>query len=497
MNASSLATYTNGNGNGHSAPAPLFPPARPAVEDTPAAPMPVDRNAERAFLGSALIDPDIASRIESLIDPADFFYAKHKLLAQALARLATDNRPADLITILDEVRVMGQADEILPTDISDLFNATPSSVDASHYASIVKMHAYNRRAIAIAGKIAEKAYSSPRAEELHGFIQEQLHSLTAPASDHSAIVPWAESHRRYLDILEKREEQAKAGPHPARWHWKAMNQILAPIEPGFVVQIAADTGGFKTVFMECITESWARNGLRIAIFHCELPETLVMDRRMARWGSIPRSRLKDGKLTADEWQTVMEVSGKLHEWPGSIDYVYSPDWDIDRIAREMEYLRHEKGVDTFVIDHMKNLSVAPRQMQLRMSLLERQSDNVRKAKAAAGYCNANLLLLNQMTKSSRDSSSVDLMTKDGIGGSGEQVDLVNAVILLHRGTAELPEADPATGEVVTQPGERSRLLSVKVAKNTGGPAPATFKLWIEPQFFRLKDVRIESHSFND
>ncbi len=453
---------------------------------------PISRDAERAFLGSAMIDPDVAARISSFVEPVDFYYNTHRILCEALTRLAADSRPADFVTILDELRVMGKENEVQPHEITELMGrATPSSAYADHYANIVKMYAYNRRAIAIAGRIAEKAYSTTiRPEELHAFIQEQLAGMT-PTASHSNSVSWKDSHTRYLDILAKREEQASAGPHPARWHWKALNQILAPIEPGFVVQIAADTGGFKTVFMECVTESWAKNGLKIAIFHCELPEALVLDRRMARWGGIPRSRLKDGQLTPEEWQTVMDVSNRLNSWPGSIEYVYSPDWDIDRIAREMEYLRHEKGVDTFVIDHMKNLAIAPRQMTMRMQLSERQADNVRKAKAAAGYCNANLLILNQMTKTARSSGQIDQMEKDGIGGSGEQVDLVNAVILLHRADADVQEADPTTGEIVTQPGERSRFLSVKVAKNTGGIAPATFKLWIEPQFFRLRDIRME------
>jgi len=452
---------------------------------------PISKDAERAFLGSALIDPDVAARISSFVQPSDFYYRRYAVLCEALTRLAADSRPADFVTIFDELRIMGKEDEVEPAEISELINATPTHIYAHHYAQIVKMHAYNRRAIAIAGRIAEKAYASVRPEELHTFIQEQIRTL-AQTSSHTATVSWQDSHKRYLDILEKRETQAKAGPNPARWHWKALNQILAPIEPGFVVQIAADTGGFKTVFMECVTESWAKNGLKIAIFHCELPEALVLDRRMARWGSIPRHRLKDGQLTPEEWHTVMDVSNRLNSWPGSIEYVYSPNWDIDRIAREMEYLRGEKGIDTFVIDHMKNLAIAPRQLTMRMQLSERQADNVRKAKAAAGCVNANLLLLNQMTKTSRSAGQVEHLEKDGIGGSGEQVDLVNAVILLHRGMAELPEADPFTGEIVTQTGERSRFLSVKVAKNTGGIAPATFKLWIEPQFFRLRDIRVES-----
>lgn len=453
--------------------------------------VPVSKDAERAFLGSALIDPDVAARISSFVEPEDFFYGSHRLICEAMTRLAADSRPADFVTIVDELRVMGKATDVQPAEIVELMGAAPTSIYADHYAKSVKLYAYNRRAIAIAGRIAEKAYATTKPEELHAFIQEQLTGL-APVASHSNTVSWKDSHTRYLDILGKREKQANAGPHPARWHWKALNQILQPIEPGFVVQIAADTGGFKTVFMECVTESWAKNGLKIAIFHCELPEALVLDRRMARWGGIPRSRLKDGQLTAEEWQTVMDVSNKLNSWPGSIEYVYSPDWDVDRIAREMEYLRHEKGIDVFVIDHMKNLAISPRQMQMRMQLSERQADNVRKAKAAAGYCNANLLLLNQMTKTARSSEQVEQMGKDGIGGSGEQVDLVNAVILLHRADADAPEADPTTGEIVARPGERSRFLSVKVAKNTGGIAPATFKLWIEPQFFRLRDIRMEN-----
>lgn len=183
------------------------------------------------------------------------------------------------------------------------------------------MYAYNRRAIAIAGRIAEKAYATTKPEKLHAFIQEQL-TGTGPRRQ-------PQQHR----VVERQPHPlpghpGKAGRTSKRWPppgplaLESLQSDIATIEPGFVVEIAADTGGFKTVFMECVTESWAKNGLKIAIFHCELPEALVLDRRMARWGGIPRSRLKDGQLTPEEWQTVMDVSNKLNSWPGSIEYVY-------------------------------------------------------------------------------------------------------------------------------------------------------------------------------
>ncbi len=178
---------------------------------------PISKDAERAFLGSALIDPDVAARISSFVEPGDFYYNAHRLICEAMTRLAADSRPADFVTILDELRVMGKENEVQPAEIVEIMGATPTSLHADHYAKIVKMYAYNRRAIAIAGRIAEKAYATTKPEKLHAFIQEQLTGL-APVASHSNTVSWKDSHTRYLDILAKREEHANAGPRPARWH---------------------------------------------------------------------------------------------------------------------------------------------------------------------------------------------------------------------------------------------------------------------------------------
>ncbi len=369
--------------------------------------------------------------------------------------------------------------------------------NADNYARIVKMYAYNRRAIAIAGSIAEKAYSTTiRPEELHAFIHNEIGKLT-PTGSHEAVVTWKDSHTRYMDILETRATQAEKGPSIWRWPWEKVNKILFPLEPGYVVQIAGDTGGFKTAFAESCTEYWARNGGRIAYFHCELPEQLVYDRRMARWAGIDRYRLISGKLDEGEWEKILDTTGRISAWPGTIEYVYAPDWHIDQIAAEIEYLAREKGIEAFVIDHLKNLSVSPRQMQLRMDTNQREADNVRKAKAAAGYSRSRLLLINQFTKSGKGINSIGDLSKNDIGGSGDQVNFVNAVILLHRPDASTQEIDPFTGEIVAQPGDKSRILDGKVDKNTGGNSPETFKLWLEPKYFRLRDIRMENTQLSE
>ena len=71
-------------------------------------------------------------------------------------------RPADTVTVADELRRAGLLAEVGGAEtLHELQNATPAISSAGHYAKIVQDTALLRQLIHVAGDIAEIAYSEP------------------------------------------------------------------------------------------------------------------------------------------------------------------------------------------------------------------------------------------------------------------------------------------------------------------------------------------------
>jgi len=69
---------------------------------------PQNIEAEAAVLGSVLIDPQALTAVAEMLRPDDFYRDAHRLIFQICIDLYAHGRPADLVTIGDELDRRGQ-----------------------------------------------------------------------------------------------------------------------------------------------------------------------------------------------------------------------------------------------------------------------------------------------------------------------------------------------------------------------------------------------------
>jgi replicative DNA helicase len=152
--------------------------------------IPANIEAERAVLGSLLIDQDAIIKVASFLRPQDFFRERHAWLYDAMLSLNERHEPLDYVTLVDELERREQLDDVGgPAYITDLVNSTPSAMSVDHYASIVERTAVLRRLISAASKIAELAYDErqdvatvvDRAEQIvFGVSESRIHRDLTP-----------------------------------------------------------------------------------------------------------------------------------------------------------------------------------------------------------------------------------------------------------------------------------------------------------------------------
>jgi len=114
---------------------------------------PSDVDAERATLGSILIDQASVADVMDLLSVDDFYDPRHRLIFAAMVGLYERGVPPALVVVRDELN--SHAEEAGGTAyLSGLALDVPTSVHAVQYAQVVQRKAVRRRLIQAAGKIA-------------------------------------------------------------------------------------------------------------------------------------------------------------------------------------------------------------------------------------------------------------------------------------------------------------------------------------------------------
>src|SRR5579875_371285 len=121
--------------------------------------LPCHIEAEQAVLGSLLLDPKALLQVVDMLEPADFYREAHRLIYAAMLHLFHQRKPADFLTVCDELERRHQLDSVDgPSYITSLVNMVPSSANVLTYAQIVQSKAQYRRLIQAASQIAAWAY---------------------------------------------------------------------------------------------------------------------------------------------------------------------------------------------------------------------------------------------------------------------------------------------------------------------------------------------------
>jgi len=68
--------------------------------------------AESSVLGGLLLDNSAWDRVGDLVSADDYYRHEHQLIFSAIAVLINANKPADVITVFEQLQSQGKADEV-------------------------------------------------------------------------------------------------------------------------------------------------------------------------------------------------------------------------------------------------------------------------------------------------------------------------------------------------------------------------------------------------
>lgn len=151
-------------------------------------PLPSNIEAERAVLGSVLLNREAILAVSGWLEADDFYAEQHAWIFGAMLACVANRVPPDTRTVSDELRKKGRLETIggLPYLLA-LVDAVPSSYHIEYYAQIVQRTAIFRRIVGIGGRIAAKGYHEDKDPDA---VLAELHAMIDTAAKNYTSTSW-------------------------------------------------------------------------------------------------------------------------------------------------------------------------------------------------------------------------------------------------------------------------------------------------------------------
>src|SRR4051812_44970747 len=133
--------------------------------------------AEQSVLGGLLLDNGAWDRAADVVTESDFYRFEHKLIFGAVGALIGASKPADVITVYEQLQTNGKAEEAGGIAyLNDLAQCVPSAANLRRYAEIVRERAVLRQLIS-AGDVMVTSAFNPQGKEVAQILDEAESSI--------------------------------------------------------------------------------------------------------------------------------------------------------------------------------------------------------------------------------------------------------------------------------------------------------------------------------
>ena len=307
---------------------------------------------EESVLGALMIEKDAYASIADLLRPESFYADRNAHIFDAIRSLAAKDAPIDLLSVVEQLKSMGTLEKAGGVVyLSELTRRVASAAHLRYHAQIVAQKATARDLISVACQIEEKGYDETQdvdvlLHEAEGSIFEI--SQRAQKRDVTQIDPVIEEAFERMRKAAKNEGNISGVPSGIT----ALDKITSGWQKSDLIIIAARPAMGKTAFVLSMAKNIAVNFKRpVAMFSLEMSNVQLVNRLIMNVCEIEGDKIKNGRLTQQEWN---KMEHKINELMGAPIYIDdTPGLSIFELQSKARKLVREKGVELIIIDYLQ------------------------------------------------------------------------------------------------------------------------------------------------
>jgi len=405
--------------------------------------------AEQSLIGGLLLDNTAWERIADLVSGEDFYRDDHRRIYQHITKLIDTGKPADVVTVFESLEKSAEAEQAGGlVYLAEIANNTPSAANIRRYAEIVHERAILRKLVAVGDEIAASALapSGKDAKILLDEAEARVFEIAEAGARHGSgfqsIQPLLKQVVDRVQELYDRDNPSEVIGVPTGF--VDLDDKTSGLHPSDMLIIAGRPAMGKTSFALNIAEHVAvEKRLPVAIFSMEMPGSQLATRFISSVGRIDMQKIRNGRLSDDDWARLTMAMGKLYEAPIYIDETPGLN-PIDLRARARRLARQCGRLGLIVIDYLQLMS-GTRDADNRATEL---SEISRSVKALAKELHVPVIALSQLNRSLEQRPNKRPVMSD-LRESGAIEQDADIIMFIYRDEVYNPDSqDKGTAEII-------------------------------------------------
>jgi replicative DNA helicase len=313
--------------------------------------------AERALLGSILLDNSALNLALEGVGKDDFFSEAHRITFEKMIAISEKNRTIDLVTLSEELSKEGQIERAGGAAyLAALTDGVPigTSVAVSEYSRIVKEKSIVRRLINAGNNLISRCLEgTDDPDTLIDLAQSQVFDIAEQkvTSGFSNIRDIVKSSFGTIDDLLDRGQRVTG----IETGFVDLDNMTSGLQPGELVVVAARPSLGKTALaLNIAAHAAIKHRKTVGLFSLEMSKESLVIRLLCSEAETDSHRLRSGFSSREDWNKLTRALGRLGDAPLFIED--TPALSIMQIRAKARRLKMEKGLDLMIVDYLQLVS---------------------------------------------------------------------------------------------------------------------------------------------
>ena len=434
---------------------------------------PHNDEAERAVIGSMMMDQDAVQIASEQLQGEDFYNGQYGVIFSALVEMHQQGVGTDLVTIQNKLREMEIPPELTSVEyIGDLINSVPTSANIRYYVKIVQEKSVLRSLIKVTESITGNCYLDKNPlEDILEDAEKKVYDVVQRRNSGE----FENIRDVVLRTLDSIETAAKQQGHITglQTGFRDLDYKTAGLQPSDL--IAARPAMGKTAFVLNLAEYIALHSQStIAMFSLEMSKEQLVKRMLSMNSKVDSQRIRTGNLEDEDWGKLVDSVRRL----GNSNLVIDDSSGItaSEIHSKCRRLKMEKGLDLVIIDYLQLMSGGGKRRG--DSRQQEISDISRALKVMARDLNVPVIALSQLSRAVEQRPDKKPMLSD-LRESGAIEQDADMVMFLYREEYYKPDS------------EKKGQAELIIAKQRSGPTGTVELAWLA-QYTKFGNLERES-----
>jgi replicative DNA helicase len=463
----------------------LMPPKPPTPSDVRVPPHNLE--AEKAVLGTFLLNDSAVADVQSLLEPADFYDPRHQEIFRTVLELAESSKPVDAVTLINELERKELLEKIGgPAYVTGLEQYVISPGNVLHHARIVHEKSLLRRLIRTATEISDEAYTeSDNAQSLLESSEQKIFNILSGRGISEFRSIDEDAHEIFLDLARRAENRHEVTGITTGL--EDLNTLTGGFHHSDLLILAARPSVGKTSLalnmavaasskLRVMGDGGKPRNPAVAVFSLEMNREQIIHRMVCTKAEIPMDLVRKNRLGEHQLERFQRELEEMRTLPIYINDTAGLDPTEVRLQAQRLKVR-DPNLSLVIVDYLQLMSVKHGRIESRQQEVSQIS---RMMKALARDLDIPVLAISQLSRGIESRRGPEQRPRlSDLRESGALEQDADVVMFLHR----IYRQDDAAREA--EHGPAVSLVDLIVAKQRNGPI-GTCHLLFREDFTRFE-----------